>query len=163
MPGVKSFETIIWDEKRLELRLLDQRVVPERVRYVVCRTYRDVAEAIRNMTVRGAPAIGVAAAFGVALAAVRSRAKTRESLLKQVSQARATLAKTRPTAVNLFWALDRMAKKAESLELEPAEMTEKLVEEAKEIMEEDVRVNMAIGRMGADLIPDGGRVLTHCN
>ncbi|MDW7978819.1 MAG: hypothetical protein RMH74_08465 [Candidatus Caldarchaeum sp.] len=158
-----GLETIIWDDKKEELLLLDQRVVPDKVSYVRCRTYRDVAEAIRNMTVRGAPAIGVAAAFGIALAALKSKAKTRKALLTRVQQARTTLSKTRPTAVNLFWALDRMTKKAEALDLEPIEAAEQLVEEAKKIMEEDVRVNKAIGRLGAELIPDGARILTHCN
>jgi len=159
----ERLETIRWDDRRRELLLLDQRVIPDKLRFVRCRTYRQVAEAIKNMTVRGAPAIGVAAAFGIVLAAMRSEFNTREKLLKELEKAKDVLAKTRPTAVNLFWALDRMMEKALSLDEAPKEMVEELLEEAKKIMEEDIRTNKTIGRFGADLIPDNARVLTHCN
>ncbi|MEM4303729.1 MAG: hypothetical protein QXQ70_07535 [Candidatus Caldarchaeum sp.] len=162
MVGKTGLDTIRWDDGRKVLVLLDQRAVPEKVRYVRCRTYRDVASAIKNMTVRGAPAIGVAAAFGIALAALKSLAKTRNALMHDIYRAQSALSKTRPTAVNLFWSLERMGKKAEQLEGSPDEIAAGLVEEAKKIMEEDVKVNRMIGRFGAELIPDGARVLTHC-
>ncbi len=163
MAGKKGIETIRWVDRGKELVLLDQRLVPEKVRYVRCRTYNDVAEAIKNMAVRGAPAIGVAAAFGIALAALKSKAETRNELLREIYKAKSKLSKTRPTAVNLFWALDRMVGKAEQMENSPEEIAAALLEEAKKIMDEDIRVNMTIGRFGSDLIPDGARVLTHCN
>ncbi len=163
MAGKMGIETIRWIDRRKELLLLDQRLVPEKVRYVRCRTYNDVADAIKNMTVRGAPAIGVAAAFGMALAALKSKAKTRNGLLREIYKAKEKLSKTRPTAVNLFWALDRMVRKAEEMEDSPEEIAAALLEEAKKIMDEDIKVNMTIGRFGAELIPDGARVLTHCN
>ena len=125
-----------WQGGRLEL--LDQRLLPDKKVYVVCRTAEQVAKAIHDMVVRGAPAIGVAAAYGVVLG-------------KGAPKAYELLAKSRPTAVNLFWALDRM-KKAQNLEAE-----------ARAIYEEDLAANRALGERGAELIPDGARVLTHCN
>ena len=120
------------------LELLDQRLLPERTEYATCRTAAEVAQAIRDMVVRGAPAIGCAAAFGIALA-------------KGAPEAFGVLAKSRPTAMNLFWALERMrgAKDPER--------------EAVAIFEEDVAANRAIGAHGAALVPDGARVLTYCN
>jgi len=120
------------------LELLDQRLLPERAEYVRCRTAAEVAQAIRDMVVRGAPAIGCAAAFGVALA-------------KGAPDACEVLARSRPTAVNLFWALERM-RRARDLEAE-----------AVAIYEEDIAANRAIGAHGAALVPDGARVMTYCN
>ncbi|MEM2095370.1 MAG: S-methyl-5-thioribose-1-phosphate isomerase [Candidatus Caldarchaeum sp.] len=156
-------ETVRWDDRRREVVLLDQRVLPMRVRFVRCRTVNQVAESIKNMTVRGAPAIGVAAAFGMAVAALRSQAKTRDTLLKDLEKARQLLASTRPTAVNLFWALDRMMVKAQTSGGNPDTISDELLREAKRILDEDVQMNKTIGRYGSDLIEDGARVLTHCN
>jgi len=125
-----------WRGDRLEL--LDQRLLPGRKKYVSCRTAEQVAKAIKDMVVRGAPAIGCAAAFGVALS-------------KGTPKAYRVLAKSRPTAVNLFWALERM-KKAKDLEAE-----------AKKIFAEDLAGNRAMGELGATLIPERARVMTHCN
>jgi len=119
--------------------------------------------AIKNMTVRGAPAIGVAAAYGIALAALKSGAKNKQALLKELKNASETLSKTRPTAVNLFWALERMMNVAEKFDGDLDDLRKLLVSEAGNILQEDVKVNRQIGRFGADLIPDGARVLTHCN
>ncbi|MEM1947841.1 MAG: S-methyl-5-thioribose-1-phosphate isomerase [Candidatus Caldarchaeum sp.] len=160
---MSGFETIRWDEKRREIVLLDQRVLPARVKYLRCRSVKEVAFAIKDMAVRGAPAIGVTAAFGMALAALKSRAKTREALLKELEKARKILAATRPTAVNLFWALDRIMKKAESVQGLPSEIASILLTEAQQILNEDIEMNKTIGRLGADLIKDGYGVLTHCN
>ncbi|MCS7133974.1 MAG: S-methyl-5-thioribose-1-phosphate isomerase [Candidatus Caldarchaeum sp.] len=155
--------TVRWDERRGELVLIDQRVLPARLRYVRCGSVREVAVAIRDMAVRGAPAIGVAAAFGMALAALRSKARSREKLLEELRKARDVLAATRPTAVNLFWALDRMMKKAEALSGDKDSIASELLKEAQRIHDEDVQMNRMIGRFGADLIRDGAGVLTHCN
>ena len=125
-----------WKGDRLEL--LDQRELPDKTVYVACRTAAEVARAIRDMVVRGAPAIGCAAAFGVVLS-------------KGSSESYEILAKSRPTAVNLFWALERM-KKAQDLEAE-----------ARAIYEEDLAANRAMGKIGAELIPERARVMTHCN
>ncbi len=143
--------------------LLDQRLIPEKTAYVRCRNYRQVAYAIKNMAVRGAPAIGVAAAYGMALAALKSDAKTKQALIKELTHAKEILSKTRPTAVNLFWALERMMTRAEGFEGGVNELKETLLEEAAKILQEDIAVNRAIGRFGAELIPDGAKVLTHCN
>lgn len=161
--SLTGFETIRWDGRRGELVLIDQRVLPTRLRYVRCGSVKQVAVAIKDMTVRGAPAIGVAAAFGMALAARRSKARSREKLLEELRKARELLASTRPTAVNLFWALERMMKKAESLSGDADYIASELLKEAQKIQDEDVQVNKTIGRYGADLIKDGSRVLTHCN
>jgi methylthioribose-1-phosphate isomerase len=134
MPG--EVQPIRWRGDRLEL--LDQRLLPEQAVYVTCRSAADVAAAIRDMVVRGAPAIGCAAAFGVVLS-------------KGSPESFEVLAKSRPTAVNLFWALERM-KKAQDLEAE-----------AIAIYEEDLAANRAIGRLGAELIRERSRVMTHCN
>ena len=131
-----AVQPIRWRGDRLEL--LDQRLLPDKKVYVVCRTAEQVAKAIRDMVVRGAPAIGCAAAFGVVLG-------------KGAPKAYDALRKSRPTAVNLFWALARM-KKARDLEAE-----------ARAIYEEDVAANRALGERGAELIPAGARVMTHCN
>lgn len=129
-------EPIRWKGDRLEL--LDQRLLPDQLHYIECRTATEVAAAIRDMAVRGAPAIGCAAAFGVVLS-------------KGSPESFSTLAASRPTAVNLFWALERM-KKAKDLEAE-----------AKAIFAEDLAANLAIGRHGAALMPQGARILTYCN
>jgi methylthioribose-1-phosphate isomerase len=131
-----TIEPLRWKGDRLEL--LDQRALPDKTVYITCRTAEEVAQAIRDMVVRGAPAIGCAAAFGVVLG-------------KGSKDAHEALAKSRPTAVNLFWALERM-KKAKPLEAE-----------AIAIYEEDIAANRAMGKLGAALIPQRARVMTHCN
>jgi methylthioribose-1-phosphate isomerase len=146
------------------LVLLDQTQLPVRE---VERTYdrwEDVADAVRTLVVRGAPAIGVAAAFGVVLAAHRSEAITFDGLLADLDLAMKGLGATRPTAVNLFWALDRMRKAALAARILPFErLRERLLEEAQTMLEEDVAANRAMGEHGADLVPADARILTHCN
>jgi len=132
----EEVQPIRWRGDRLEL--LDQRLLPEKTEYLACRSAEEVAQAIRDMVVRGAPAIGCAAAFGVVLS-------------NGSPAAYEVLGKSRPTAVNLFWALERM-KKAKDLEAE-----------ARAIFEEDLAANRAIGRLGAELIRERSRVMTHCN
>ncbi len=151
-----------WDGDRLVL--LDQTRLPtEEVerRYV---SWPEVAEAIRSLVVRGAPAIGVTAAFGVALAARESRATTFDGLLADVEAAIKGLAATRPTAVNLFWALERMKRRCLDHRMLPLDaLRAQLVQEAQAILDEDVAANRAIGSHGAALVPDRARILTHCN
>jgi methylthioribose-1-phosphate isomerase len=147
-------ETIQWTDDGVVM--IDQTRLPREEVYVTCRTYGEVADAIRSMVIRGAPAIGVAAAMGVALGVLRSSDSFEEIC--------GTLARTRPTAVNLFWAIDRMKKLYESLEGRPIdEVRARLVAEARQIRLEDIAINEAIGRHGAELVPDGKTILTHCN
>jgi methylthioribose-1-phosphate isomerase len=139
--------------------MIDQTRLPRETVFVTCSNYVEVADAIRTMIIRGAPAIGVAAAMGVAIGALHSK-----DLERDMPAICETLAKTRPTAVNLFWAIDRMKKLYASVQhLTVAEIRERLVTEAKLVREEDIAINRAIGRFGADLVPDGKTVLTHCN
>jgi methylthioribose-1-phosphate isomerase len=129
-----------------------------------CRRWEEVAEAIRTLVVRGAPAIGVAAAFGIALAARQSEAWTFDGLMADLDVAIQGLAATRPTAVNLFWALDRMREVAlASRPLSLDTIRARLLAEAETIREEDIRANRAMGDHGATLVPAGARILTHCN
>jgi methylthioribose-1-phosphate isomerase len=152
-----SIETIEWTSEGVVM--IDQTRLPLETAYVTCHTYVEVADAIRSMVIRGAPAIGVAAAMGIALGALN--AQDLEAEMPAICE---TLAKTRPTAVNLFWAIDRMRRLYESLRgLELAQIKARLVAEAQLIKQEDIHINEAIGRNGAPLVPDGKTVLTHCN
>jgi methylthioribose-1-phosphate isomerase len=152
-----TIETIEWTPEGVVM--IDQRHLPRQEVFVTCRNYGEVAEAIRNMTIRGAPAIGVAAAMGVALGALQS-----QDLDADMRTICDTLAATRPTAVNLFWAIERMKEVYSSVRhLGIESVRERLVSEAQKIREEDIAINEAIGRNGAPLIPDGKTVLTHCN
>jgi len=152
-------ETIEWTTAGVVM--IDQTRLPLHEEYVTCRTYEDVAAAIRNMVIRGAPAIGVAAAMGVALGVAHADGNDLEAQVEHICE---TLARTRPTAVNLFWAIDRMRQVYQSLRGRPlAEIRERLAVEAQQIRLEDIAINQAIGRHGAELVPDGKTVLTHCN
>jgi len=140
--------------------LLDQRALPGEVRYIQCSTVAEMAEAIRNLTVRGAPAIGVSAAYGMALAARQAPGDLQAAL----DEAASILAGTRPTAVNLFWAINRMQAKARGLVGQPREQVISVLEnEAKAIHDEDISMNRRIGHHGAGLIREGTGILTHCN
>jgi methylthioribose-1-phosphate isomerase len=157
-----AFSPVSWQGDRLVL--LDQRRLPGEEVYLECRSWPEVADAIRTLTVRGAPAIGVAAAFGVALAGLSSPARDGDALVRDLETAIAGLAATRPTAVNLFWALERMRRWARGRRmLPPAELRAGLVSEAERILEEDVAANRRLGAHGAELVPVGARILTHCN
>jgi methylthioribose-1-phosphate isomerase len=146
------------------LLLLDQTKLPGTEIELACAGWEEVASAIRILVVRGAPAIGVAAAFGVALAARQSTARTFNAFLEDLETAIKGLAATRPTAVNLFWALDRMRQVAvASRPLSLDAIRDRLLAEAETIREEDIRANRAMGDHGATLVPAGARILTHCN
>jgi len=151
-----------WEDRGLVL--LDQTKLPTEEVERAYTAWPDVAEAIRTLVVRGAPAIGVAAAFGVVLAARASRATNHAALLADLEEAIKGLAATRPTAVNLFWALDRMRRVVVAgADVPPAPLRDPLLEEAQAILAEDLAANRAMGAHGAALVPDGGRLLTHCN
>ncbi|MBI4247104.1 MAG: S-methyl-5-thioribose-1-phosphate isomerase [Candidatus Rokubacteria bacterium] len=151
-----------WEPGRL--RLLDQTRLPVEETTRDYERWEDVADAIRTLVVRGAPAIGVAAAFGVVLAARQSRATTFDALLPDLETAIKGLAATRPTAVNLFWALERMRKCALACRGQAVDAgRERLEAEARTILDEDVAANRAMGDHGAALVPANARILTHCN
>ena len=153
---------IRWERHRL--LLLDQTLLPVEERTREYTRWRDVADAIRTLVVRGAPAIGCAAAFGVALAARQSAARDGEGLVADLEEAIKGLAATRPTAVNLFWALDRMRGVAEAHRALPVPaLRERLLGEAQAILDEDLAANKALGAHGAALVPERARILTHCN
>jgi methylthioribose-1-phosphate isomerase len=151
-----------WDGERLVL--VDQTRLPAEEVERVCATWQDVADAIRTLVVRGAPAIGVAAAFGVVLAARASHARDFEAWQADLEEAIKGLAATRPTAVNLFWALERMQRRVLAGRGRPLEETRAgLHAEAQAILDEDLAANRAMGIHGATLVPEGARILTHCN
>ena len=153
---------IRWADDRL--LLLDQTLLPVEERFREYSRWPDVAEAIRTLVVRGAPAIGCTAAFGLVLAARQSLAGDTEGILRDLEEAEKGLASTRPTAVNLFWALDRMRGVAHAERARPVPaFRERLLAEAQAILEEDVAGNRALGAHGASLVPEGARILTHCN
>lgn len=157
-----SFRTIEWRDNAVIM--LDQTRLPIEERYTTYRDYSGVAEAIKGMVVRGAPAIGVAAAMGVALGAREIIADTQESFFRQLDNVCDLLARTRPTAVNLFWAIERMKRTAEALKGQPLDAIRAgLQAEAIAIEQEDLQICKAIGRNGVELIPHGATVLTHCN
>ena len=157
-----SIKPILFENDRL--LLLDQRLLPVEEVWLEYTDYRDIAEAIRTMVVRGAPAIGVTAAFGAALGARQIEAADFDGFFAEFESVCALLGATRPTAVNLFWALERMQECARAHRSLPlAELKARLLAEALEMAAEDERINRAMGGHGAALIPDGARVLTHCN
>jgi methylthioribose-1-phosphate isomerase len=160
---MSDFETIQWDNGQVVI--LDQTLLPEGECYLRCTDHREVADAIRRLAVRGAPAIGVAAALGLALGARQlDPSLPRAGFDRELERISADLAATRPTAVNLFWALERMAAIwRSSPDLSPGEIADTLVEEAATIRMEDIELCRAIGHHGAPLIPRGATVLTHCN
>lgn len=155
-------QTLRWRADALEM--IDQRVLPARFEYLRFGNALEVAQGIRSMVVRGAPAIGCAAAYGVALQALSQRALERPAFDRGLEQGFEILAASRPTAVNLFWALDRMRRLWQRVRTQPiSEIADLLLAQAHEITAEDVRINRAMGACGAALLTDGARVLTHCN
>ena len=154
--------TLEWTDSGV--RFIDQTKLPVEETYVTCKTYEQVADAIRNMVVRGAPAIGVAAAMGIALGVQNSKAESVGELKREFDQICDVIGKTRPTGVNLFWAIRRMRDKFESLRVRPLpQIKQALIEEAQRMHAEDIAANQAMGRHGATLMPASGGVLTHCN
>ena len=157
-----KIETLQWADGKL--RMIDQRILPAAFEYLSYDSAAAVAQGIRSMVVRGAPAIGVAAAYGVALEGLRLQQKSIAEFDTEMVLGFTILAQSRPTAVNLFWALQRMRIVWEGVaEQAPHQVAQRLLAEAHEILAEDIRINKAMGAHGAALLKDGARVLTHCN
>ncbi|MGH7892755.1 MAG: S-methyl-5-thioribose-1-phosphate isomerase [Thermodesulfobacteriota bacterium] len=156
-----SFNTIEWKENTVVM--IDQTRLPGEESYVECKTYEDVADAIKRMVIRGAPAIGVAAAMGVALGAISLRTTKRDEFTAEVKRIAGVILRTRPTAVNLAWAVKRMLGILDEAEGDVEQLKSRLVGEARYILEEDIDTCKRIGQTGAGLIRDNSIVLTHCN
>lgn len=157
-------KTVEWTTEGV--RMLDQRILPMEEKYLMLRSYEEVAEAIKKMVVRGAPAIGVSAAMGLALGANQSVGTSIADLEFDFDYMCDVMSQTRPTAVNLFWAIERMRsafRRAQAETQEVEEVKKRLVEEAQAIYKEDLEANRNLGRFGGELIPDNSTVLTHCN
>ncbi len=163
----EAVRTIYWKDDAVVM--IDQRALPGVERYMTCTDYREVIAAINDLTIRGAPAIGVAAAMGIALGALGIDGDDPETFRSSFEEICRRFAATRPTARNLFWAIERMKRRFDSLlvSLPPREglphLQKALVAEAIRIAEEDIAINRRLGANGSDLIPDGARILTHCN
>ncbi|HEY8543141.1 MAG TPA: S-methyl-5-thioribose-1-phosphate isomerase [Pseudothermotoga sp.] len=157
-----NLKTITLEWTGDSLVLVDQRKLPHVVEYVECKTYQEVARAIKEMIVRGAPAIGAVAAFGFVLGAKQFSNLKEKNFVEHMKTVREVLASTRPTAVNLFWALERMYNKMDQID-DIDQLVSILEKEAIEIANEDIEVNKAIGMYGQTLLKDGDAVLTHCN
>jgi methylthioribose-1-phosphate isomerase len=155
-----TIRTVTWEDGAV--KMIDQTILPRRLVYRSYTKHQDVADAIKRMVIRGAPAIGVAAAMGVALAAMRSRATTKEALMRELEGAATLLRSTRPTAVNLAWGVQRVLDRAKEAGT-VAQAREAVVAEARRMEDEDVEVNRRLGKVGADLIENGDTILTQCN
>jgi len=155
-------KTLEWTDSGV--RFIDQTKLPTEEIYVTCRTYEEVANAIRTMIVRGAPALGVAAAMGVALGVRESQAKDHDQLQRDFTHICDVLAATRPTAVNLFWGIRRMKQKFDEVSARPIpQIKQALIAEAQRLLAADIAANQAMGKHGAVLLPSSGGILTHCN
>ena len=155
-----SLRTVEW--KNNTVIMIDQTKLPNRLEYVKFKDYKKVAEAIKNLVIRGAPAIGVAGAFGLSLAALQSKAKTKEKLLEDLEEARKILFETRPTAVNLAWGLEKIMLVA-SEGNDVNEIKKMVVEAAQKMAVEDVEINMRMGKFGSELFANNDTIMTHCN
>ncbi|HEY2375787.1 MAG TPA: S-methyl-5-thioribose-1-phosphate isomerase [Gemmatimonadaceae bacterium] len=160
---MQIIEAVRWSDDGLGVRIIDQRLLPGQLVERDLRTLDDVTDAIRTLAVRGAPAIGIAGAMGLVVALAPNARGTREALLTRAGQASSAIRATRPTAVNLPWALDRMLRCAERVSGDGMAIIAALHDEASSILEDDRRMCRRIGEHGAPLLRDGARVLTHCN
>ena len=155
-----TLKTVEWKDKSVVM--IDQTKLPDELIFVTYTDYNEVANAIRTLVIRGAPAIGVAGAFGLALAALQSKATTKEDIIKDLEQAKKILFETRPTAVNLAWGLNKMmnvSKDCQSID----EIKKSIVEAATTLAEDDVKINKAMGKNGAELFDNNDTIMTHCN
>ena len=153
--------TVFWEDDRV--KMIDQRLLPGAFEIVSYQTHHEVARAIHDMVVRGAPAIGATAGFGLALAARESASASTEDLLADLRSAAAVLKSARPTAVNLTWALDRIFKAIANKDLKPDELRQAVLTEAQKIADEDIEINKHMAQHGATLIHDGDTIIHHCN
>ena len=158
---MKNIETLRWNENHLQM--IDQRILPENFEYISYFTASEVADGIRTMVVRGAPAIGCAAAYGVALEALRLNCSNHKDFLAGMDVAFKVLLESRPTAINLFWAIDRMKNLLDQLIKDSNDIGTELLNEAHKILKEDIVINRAMGSFGAEILPNNSNVLTHCN
>ncbi len=160
-PTIHSLlRTVNW--KNNKVVMIDQTKLPNELVFVECSDYNDVASAIRNLVVRGAPAIGVSGAFGLALAALQSTATTKEQLLSDLEKAKKILYETRPTAVNLAWGLNKIMEVANQ-GTDVKEIKESVLNTAKQMAEDDIKINMTMGKHGSQLFNDNDTIMTHCN
>tara|TARA_B100000809_G_scaffold51441_1_gene46674 strand:+ start:347 stop:1381 length:1035 start_codon:yes stop_codon:yes gene_type:complete len=155
-----SLKTIEWKDN--SVIMIDQTKLPNELLFVTYTDYKQVANAIKTLVVRGAPAIGVSGAFGLALAALQSNASTKEKMINDLNSAKNVLFETRPTAVNLAWGLEKIMEVARSCK-DPEEIKKIVVETAKQMADQDVKINMTMGKHGSKLFDDNDTVLTHCN
>jgi methylthioribose-1-phosphate isomerase len=155
-----SLKTIEWKDN--SIIMIDQTKLPNELLFVTCSDYKQVANAIKTLVVRGAPVIGVSGAFGLALAALQSNASTKEEMINDLNSAKNVLFETRPTAVNLAWGLEKIMEVARSCK-DPEEIKKIVVETAKQMADQDVKINMTMGKHGSKLFDDNDTVLTHCN
>jgi len=146
-----------------KVKMIDQTILPHELKFLVFDDYREVAKSIKVMNIRGAPAIGVAAAMGMALATIEYKTLPKEKFLEKMEEAANSIRSTRPTASNLFWAVNRIWKIVNTYPDDPVNISELVIEEAKLMWQEDINVNKGIGKNGAELLEDGDVVLTHCN
>jgi len=155
-----TLKTIEWKDN--SVIMIDQTKLPNSLEYVTYTDYNQVADAIRTLVVRGAPAIGVSGAFGLALAALQSNAKEKDQLIQDLEIAKKILFETRPTAVNLAWGLEKImsvTKAGETVD----QIRTSVIETAKQMAEDDIQINMSIGKNGSDLFDDNDTIMTHCN
>ncbi|HEY4673917.1 MAG TPA: hypothetical protein VIH03_07105 [Nitrososphaerales archaeon] len=160
MPNFFEERTVKWEKDRVVM--IDQLKLPTQFRYVQCTNHNQVADAIKKMIIRGAPAIGVAAAMALALAAKNSMAKTKDDFINDLNAAAEVIRATRPTGVNLFWGVKQILQKAQASTSNIETLKEEIVAEANRLADEDVEFNRKIGFYGASLLEDGDTVLTHC-
>src|SRR5579859_2272017 len=156
-----TIQTVAWQGGKV--RLIDQTALPESLRYVELSDWREVAEAIRTMVVRGAPAIGCTAALGLAMGARGIIADSRDTFMRRVGALADTFRAARPTAVNLFWAVERILDAARNASGNAVDMKDAMLTEALDMLAEDLDTNRRMGQYGAQLLPDEVNVLTHCN
>ena len=155
-----TLKTIEWKDN--SVIMIDQTKLPNELLFVTYTDYKQVANAIKTLVVRGAPAIGVSGAFGLALATLQSNASTKEEMINDLNSAKNILFETRPTAVNLAWGLEKIMEVARSCK-DPEEIKKTVVETAKQMADQDVKINMTMGKHGSKLFDDNDTVLTHCN
>ena len=155
-----SLKTVEWKDN--SVIMIDQTKLPNSLEYVTYTDYNQVANAIRTLVVRGAPAIGVSGAFGLALAALQSNAKEKDQLIQDLKTAKKILFETRPTAVNLSWGLDKIMKITEQCKT-VSEIRDNVIAKAKEMAEDDVNINKKMGKNGAELFQNNDTIMTHCN
>jgi methylthioribose-1-phosphate isomerase len=161
----QNFYTLKWNDKG-NVSFIDQRVLPNEEKYITCNTYLQVADAIKTMVVRGAPAIGVSAAYGISLGLIKDEAKDLENLDKNFNKICSIMSKTRPTAVNLFWAIDKMKNKFNELKMKNVDIKEiknEILNLSHEIYKDDIKINKNIGQYGAKILKGKKNILTHCN